>query len=116
MAWSTNTDIWIVSVNGNEPINLTEDSPGADAQPSYSPDGDYLAFVSQARAGFEADQVVLEGPRPEDRRGRRLTEKLDRSVQSFTWGATRRHEAVREQGPRHCRGLRRRRLLDDPQA
>jgi dipeptidyl aminopeptidase/acylaminoacyl peptidase len=34
-------------------------SPGADTTPLYSPDGKYLAWRSQARAGFEADQWRL---------------------------------------------------------
>ena len=59
LAWSTNTDIWTVPVEGGEPKNLTEANPGADAQPAYSPDGKWLAYVSQARAGFESDQWVL---------------------------------------------------------
>ncbi len=89
MAWSTNTDIWIVSVNGNEPQNLTEENLGADAQPSYSPDGDYLAYVSQARPGFEADKWSL---KIRDRNTGELTDvtaNIDRSVQSFAWGISR---------------------------
>ena len=66
-ARSTNTDIWIVSTSGNEPVNLTEDNPGADAQPAYSPDGEYLAYLSQERPGFEADPLGLDGPRPRRR-------------------------------------------------
>src|SRR5262249_45353634 len=58
-AWSTNTDIWTVSVEGGEPKKVTAGNPAADAQPVYSPDGTWLAFVSQSRAGFEADQWVL---------------------------------------------------------
>ncbi len=50
-AWSTNTDIWTVPVDGGEPKNITAGNQGADAQPAYSPDGDWLAYVSQARAG-----------------------------------------------------------------
>ena len=69
LAWSTNTDIWTVPVEGGEPKNLTEANPGADAQPAYSPDGKRLAYVSQARAGFESDQWVLTCP--EARRQRR---------------------------------------------
>ena len=34
-------------------------SPGADTTPLYSPDGKYLAWRSQARAGFEADKWRL---------------------------------------------------------
>jgi dipeptidyl aminopeptidase/acylaminoacyl peptidase len=89
LAWSTNTDIWIVSVNGNEPTNVTEDSPGADAQPSYSPDGDYLAFVSQARPGFEADKWSLKVRDRSTGEVTDLTGAIDRPVQSFTWGDSR---------------------------
>ena len=48
-AWSTNTDIWTVPVEGGEPKNVTAGNAGADAQPAYSPDGVWLAYVSQAR-------------------------------------------------------------------
>ena len=89
MAWSTNTDIWIVSINGNEPANVTEGSPGADAQPSYSPDGDYLAYVSQARPGFEADRWALMVRDRSSGEVTDLTAKVDRPVQSFAWGGSR---------------------------
>ena len=59
VAWSTNTDIWTVPAQGGEPTNLTASNAGADAQPVYSPYGEWLAYVSQARAGFESDQWVL---------------------------------------------------------
>jgi dipeptidyl aminopeptidase/acylaminoacyl peptidase len=85
-AWSTNTDIWSVPATGGAPKNLTMDNPGADAQPAYSPDGRSIAYVSQARAGFEADQWVL-AIRDRDGGVRRLTEKLDRPIQSFLWTA-----------------------------
>ena len=73
-AWSTNTDIWTVPVEGGEAKNLTEANKGADAQPAYSPDGRWLAYVSQARAGFESDQWVLNVARPADRRQLRADE------------------------------------------
>jgi dipeptidyl aminopeptidase/acylaminoacyl peptidase len=84
-AWSTNTDIWTVAVAGGEPKNVTASNLGADAQPAYSPDGTWLAYVSQARATFESDLWVLKvlcrstGARYE------LTKSLDRPVASFSW-------------------------------
>ena len=66
-AWSTNTDIWTVPVEGGDAKNLTEANKGADAQPAYSPDGRWLAYVSQARAGFEVGPVGADATRPPDR-------------------------------------------------
>jgi len=54
-AWSTNTDIWTVPAGGGEPRNVTAANQAADAQPAYSPDGRFLAYVKQERPGFEAD-------------------------------------------------------------
>jgi dipeptidyl aminopeptidase/acylaminoacyl peptidase len=84
-AWSTNTDIWTVSVLGGEPSNVTGENPAADAQPAYSPDGQWLAYVSQARAGFESDQWVLKARLRTSRASIELTKSLDRPVQSFAW-------------------------------
>ena len=85
LAWSTNTDIWTVPIEGGEPRNLTAANPGADAQPTYSPDGQWLASVSQARAGFEADQWVLKLFHRATGRVSELTRALDRPVESLTW-------------------------------
>ena len=87
LAWSTNTDIWTVSADGGELKNLTGDNLGADAQPAYSPDGRWIAHVSQRRAGFEADLWVLKlSPRDRpDAPAIALSESLDRPVLSFAW-------------------------------
>ncbi|HWY39539.1 MAG TPA: S9 family peptidase [Chthoniobacterales bacterium] len=60
-------------------------SPGADETPLYSPDGKYLAWRSQARAGFESDKWRLFVQDRQSGKTRDLTEKIDRSVGSFTW-------------------------------
>jgi dipeptidyl aminopeptidase/acylaminoacyl peptidase len=60
-------------------------SPGADTTPLYSPDGKYLAWRSQARAGFEADKWRIFVQDRQSGEMRDLTEKFDRSVGSFTW-------------------------------
>ncbi|HZW35084.1 MAG TPA: S9 family peptidase, partial [Isosphaeraceae bacterium] len=85
-AWSTNTDIWTVPAAGGELTNVTESNQGADAQPAYSPDGKWLAYVSQARAGFESDQWVLKVLPRQSRISYELTKSLDRPVLSFSWG------------------------------
>ena len=59
LAWSTNTDIWTVSLDGGEPKNLTEANKAADAQPAYSPDGRFLAYLKQGRPGFESDRWTM---------------------------------------------------------
>ena len=60
-------------------------SPGADTTPLYSPDGKYLAWRSQARAGFEADKWRLLVQDRQSGKTRDLTEKFDRSIGSFAW-------------------------------
>jgi dipeptidyl aminopeptidase/acylaminoacyl peptidase len=63
-------------------------SPGADTTPLYSPDGKYLAWRSQARAGFEADKWRLTIQDRQTGKIRDLTEKFDRSIGSFAWAPT----------------------------
>src|SRR5882724_5695074 len=60
-------------------------SPGADTTPLYSPDGKYLAWRSQARAGFEADKWRLLVQDRESGKTSDHTEGFDRSVGSFAW-------------------------------
>jgi dipeptidyl aminopeptidase/acylaminoacyl peptidase len=58
-AWSTNGDLWAIPVQGGRPRNLTADNPGDDASPKPSPDGRWLAWLAQARNGYESDQWKL---------------------------------------------------------
>jgi eukaryotic-like serine/threonine-protein kinase len=44
-------DIYLQRVGGQNPINLTKDSPAANTQPSFSPSGDLIAFRSERDAG-----------------------------------------------------------------
>ena len=83
-ATSTNNEIFVVPIAGGTPKKIST-SPGADTTPLYSPDGKYLAWRSQARAGFEADKWRLLVQDRESGKTRDLTEKFDRSVGSFAW-------------------------------
>jgi Tol biopolymer transport system component len=46
-----NADIYLQSVSGQNPINLTKDSPEDDTQPAFSPDGETIAFRSERQGG-----------------------------------------------------------------
>jgi dipeptidyl aminopeptidase/acylaminoacyl peptidase len=83
-AWSTNKDIWTIGVDGSGLKNQTAENLGADGLPAFAPfDGQILFHVSQARAGFEADQWVLCQRHLGADRSSPITKELDRPVQSF---------------------------------
>lgn len=44
-------DIFLLSVGGQRPINLTDDSPSDDFSPAFSPDGEQIAFRSNREEG-----------------------------------------------------------------
>jgi Tol biopolymer transport system component len=48
---SGNRDIYLQSVNGQNPMNLTKDSLVEDDQPAFSPDGERIAFRSSRDGG-----------------------------------------------------------------
>jgi dipeptidyl aminopeptidase/acylaminoacyl peptidase len=59
-AESTNNDIFILQLGAHPSrAQRVSTSPGSDDGPQYSPDGKWLAWRSQARAGFESDQYRL---------------------------------------------------------
>ena len=68
-----NRDIYLKSVGGQNPINLTADSPADDDQPVFSPDGEQIAFWSgrdgggifvMGRTGEAVKRVTRGGFRP----------------------------------------------------
>jgi Tol biopolymer transport system component len=46
-----NFDIFLQSVSGSNPVNLTKDSPADDDMPAFSPDGQRIAFRSSREGG-----------------------------------------------------------------
>ena len=84
-ATSTNNEIFIVPISGPATARKKiSTSPGADTTPLYSPDGKYLAWRSQARAGFEADKWrLLVQDRQRERRGMQPHIGIDRSAVSL---------------------------------
>jgi dipeptidyl aminopeptidase/acylaminoacyl peptidase len=81
---STNTDLFTVPVPGGDAKAITT-NPGADEGPLYSPDGKYLAYRTQIRAGYESDQWKLAILNLQTGAMNTLTDSLDRWVESYTW-------------------------------
>jgi len=83
-AASTNNDIFIVPITGGEAKKIST-SPGSDDTPLYSPDGKYIAWRMQKRAGFESDKFNLVIYDRKSGEIKNLTENFDRWVGSFVW-------------------------------
>ena len=83
-AVSTNADIFAVPMAGGEAKRISS-SPGADRSPLYSPDGKYIAFRSQARAGYESDRWRLAVYERANGALNLVNEGLDRPVDSIAW-------------------------------
>jgi len=83
-AISTNTDLYVVPLAGGQTRKITG-TAGADVTPRYSPDGKYLAWRAQFRAGYESDRWRLLLLERASGRVTNLTETLDRWVTGFTW-------------------------------
>ena len=80
-----NTDVYLVPAGGGQARNLTLDNPADDDQPSYSPDGRYLAYTKQTIKGFYGDtkQLWLIDRKGDSRR--RIAGGWDRSVSDIAW-------------------------------
>jgi dipeptidyl aminopeptidase/acylaminoacyl peptidase len=84
-ATSTNNDIFVVTPDGGEARRITADNKGSDQSPQYSPDGRYIAYRSQATAGFESDRWRLMLYDRQQNRSRELLNNFDAYVDSFTF-------------------------------
>lgn len=83
-ATSTNNEIFVVPVAGGSAKKIST-SAGADGAPFYSPDGKYIAWRMQVRAGYESDRWRLVVYERGSGKINSLTESFDRWVDSFVW-------------------------------
>jgi len=89
VADNTNVDIYLLGRDGAAPRALTP-GRGANNTPRYSPDGKWLAYLSLARPGFEADRQRLmltrrSGERTAGAPAAEATAGWALSVSSYTW-------------------------------
>ncbi len=82
---STNSDVWTVSLNGENLKNITAENKGYDGDPVYSPDGKYIAYKTQATDGYESDMFNLAIYNRKTGERKILTEAFDNWVNGFAW-------------------------------
>ena len=85
LAWTTNTDVYLVGSNGQGTVNLTAQNKAYDFQPTFSPDGKTLAVLSMVRPGYEADRQRISLIDLASKKTRVLTESWDRSASTLLW-------------------------------
>ena len=81
---STNSDLYVVPIGGGQTRRITA-TPGADASPRYSPDGKFIAWRAQFRAGYESDRFRLVMYDRKAGQIKNLTEDWDHWVENIAW-------------------------------
>jgi len=84
-AVSTNSDIYLYNIRTREERNITEDNKGYDTNPSYSPDGKWIAWQSMERDGYESDLNRLFAMHLESGEKHWINEHMEDNVDEFAW-------------------------------
>jgi len=85
-AISTNSDIFTLRLDepNAKPVKIST-AAGGDHSPAYSPNGKYIAWRSQERAGYEADKFRLVLYDRTTKQIKDLLPNFDRWVDEFAW-------------------------------
>ena len=84
-AVSTNSDIYLYDLATGTHTNLTEGNMGYDTNPSYSPNGKYIAWQSMERDGYESDENRLMICNIATGEQTFLSKGLNTNVDSYYW-------------------------------
>ncbi len=84
-AISTNSDIYVYDLATRTTDNITEGMMGYDTNPSYSPDGRYIAWLSMERDGYEADWNRLFVMDLQTGEKRFVSKDFDSNVDDYCW-------------------------------
>ena len=86
-AISTNSDIYLYDIATKQTRNITEDNLGYDTNPQYSPDGQYIAWLSMEHDGYESDLNRLFIMNLQTGEKRFVSKALETNVDEFIWDA-----------------------------
>jgi len=86
-AITTNSDIYLYELSTKKTTNLTDGMMGYDKSPTWSADGQHLAFTSMERDGFEADKSRLFIHNIKTNKKSDLTANLDQWAGNLTWAS-----------------------------
>ena len=86
-ALSTNSDIYFYNLETKKTENKTSGMMGYDQNPTFSPDGKWLAWESMERDGYEADKIRLFLMNLQTGVKTDLSAKFDQSSTALTWTA-----------------------------
>ena len=84
-AVSTNSDIYLYDLATGTHTNLSEGNGGYDTNPSYSPDGQWIAWQSMERDGYESDENRLMICHLTTGERRFLTQGMETNVDAYYW-------------------------------
>ena len=82
---STNSEIYLYDLATGESTNMTKGMMGFDVAPVYSPDGNWIAFESMEREGYESDQNRLFIVNTSTWEKTYATKGFDQNVGSLAW-------------------------------
>ncbi len=82
---STNSDIYLYDLETAETTNMTEGMMGFDVAPTYSPDGNFIAWESMEREGYESDQNRLFIINTNTGEKTYATQGFDQNAGSLSW-------------------------------
>ncbi len=82
---STNSDLWIVNIDGTNLKNLTAQNKAYDGDGKFSPDGKFVAYRTQLIPGYESDKLRLVIYNLSTGKSEIITESIDNNVNNLEW-------------------------------
>ncbi len=82
---STNSDLWLVNINGTGLTNLTAKNEAYDGHGKFSPNGKKIAYLTQLIPGYESDKWRIAVYDLEKNTSEIITEAIDNNVNDFEW-------------------------------